>query len=357
MTAFQKNSLQRQLDSLKTSGIINNEQSIKLMEIYEKDTRDFTKIFNEVKSFLFNQELLKEVLEKNTLVNGTKVSDMQLEEKKSAPLSLENITDFKKDGKSYVKIHYPFPDDTIKIVENGSGVSSEELFNYVKEKSELISMHGMDNSAALFEQELLNRNKELQVSNLIDLTVSTEFSKLTSEQKKNVVGTIKAIIASLPISDEEKENLYSENCTTLVKKLSDMLGKNFYIAPEENVIVVATPNTHLEDEIKTMHSSLEGNVLKYQLKPLDSKSYHFNNEYEANVPDGYDQTSLSEESEAYEVSDEADVEKEMGSAITLKKKKKKPNDSAAFISELWLVVAAGILMSLWVGKIVLKVLF
>ena len=62
--------------------------------------------------------------------------------------------------------------------------------------------------------------------------------------------------------------------------------------------------------------------LKYQLKPLDSKSYHFNNEYEANVPDGYDQTSLSEENEAYEVSDEADLEKEMGSAITLKKKKK-----------------------------------
>ena len=104
MTAFQKNSLQRQLDSLKNSGVINNEQAIKLMEIYEKDTRDFTKIFNEVKSFLFNQDLLKEVLEKNTMVNGTKVSDMNLNDKKKAPLSLENITDFRKDGKDYVII-------------------------------------------------------------------------------------------------------------------------------------------------------------------------------------------------------------------------------------------------------------
>lgn len=357
MTAFQKNSLQRQLDSLKNSGVINNEQAIKLMEIYEKDTRDFTKIFNEVKSFLFNQELLKEVLEKNTMVNGTKVSDMNLEEKETPPLSLENITDFRKDGKDYVKIHYPYPDDTIKIVENNSGVTSEELFNYVKDKSELISVHGMDNSAALFEQELISRNKELQVSNLIDLTIPTEFSKLSSEEKKVVVGTIKAIIASLPIPDADKEKLYNENCTELVKKLSDMLGKNFYVSPEDNIIVVSTPNTHLEDELKTMNSSLDGNVLKYQLKPLDSKSYHFNSEYSQNVSNGYDETQLSAENETYEVADEADVEKEMGSSITLKRKKKKPNENAAFINELWLVIAAGVLMSLWIGNVVLKVLF
>ena len=357
MTAFQKNSLQRQLDSLKNSGVINNEQAIKLMEIYEKDTRDFTKIFNEVKSFLFNQDLLKDILEKNTMVNGTKVSDMNLEEKETPPLSLENITDFRKDGKDYVKIHYPYPDDTIKIVENNSGVTSEELFNYVKDKSELISVHGMDNSAALFEQELISRNKELQVSNLIDLTIPTEFSKLSSEEKKVVVGTIKAIIASLPIPDADKEKLYNENCTELVKKLSDMLGKNFYVSPEDNIIVVSTPNTHLEDELKTMNSSLDGNVLKYQLKPLDSKSYHFNSEYSQNVSNGYDETQLSAENESYEVADEADVEKEMGSSITLKRKKKKPNENAAFINELWLVIAAGVLMSLWIGNVVLKVLF
>ena len=318
---------------------------------------DFEKIFNEVKSFLFNQELLKEVLEKNTMVNGTKVSDMNLEEKETPPLSLENITDFRKDGKDYVKIHYPYPDDTIKIVENNSGVTSEELFNYVKDKSELISVHGMDNSAALFEQELISRNKELQVSNLIDLTIPTEFSKLSSEEKKVVVGTIKAIIASLPIPDADKEKLYNENCTELVKKLSDMLGKNFYVSPEDNIIVVSTPNTHLEDELKTMNSSLEGNVLKYQLKPLDSKSYHFNSEYSQNVSNGYDETQLSAENESYEVADEADVEKEMGSSITLKRKKKKPNENAAFINELWLVIAAGVLMSLWIGNVVLKVLF
>lgn len=357
MTAFQKNSLQRQLDSLKNSGVINNEQAIKLMEIYEKDTRDFTKIFNEVKSFLFNQDLLKDILEKNTMVNGTKVSDMNLEEKETPPLSLENITDFRKDGKDYVKIHYPYPDDTIKIVENNSGVTSEELFNYVKDKSELISVHGMDNSAALFEQELISRNKELQVSNLIDLTIPTEFSKLSSEEKKVVVGTIKAIIASLPIPDADKEKLYNENCTELVKKLSDMLGKNFYVSPEDNIIVVSTPNTHLEDELKTMNSSLDGNVLKYQLKPLDSKSYHFNSEYSQNVSNGYNETQLSAENESYEVADEADVEKEMGSSITLKRKKKKPNENAAFINELWLVIAAGVLMSLWIGNVVLKVLF
>ena len=357
MTAFQKNSLQRQLDSLKNSGVINNEQAIKLMEIYEKDTRDFTKIINEVKSFLFNQDLLKDILEKNTMVNGTKVSDMNLEEKETPPLSLENITDFRKDGKDYVKIHYPYPDDTIKIVENNSGVTSEELFNYVKDKSELISVHGMDNSAALFEQELISRNKELQVSNLIDLTIPTEFSKLSSEEKKVVVGTIKAIIASLPIPDADKEKLYNENCTELVKKLSDMLGKNFYVSPEDNIIVVSTPNTHLEDELKTMNSSLDGNVLKYQLKPLDSKSYHFNSEYSQNVSNGYDETQLSAENESYEVADEADVEKEMGSSITLKRKKKKPNENAAFINELWLVIAAGVLMSLWIGNVVLKVLF
>lgn len=357
MTAFQKNSLQRQLDSLKNSGVINNEQAIKLMEIYEKDTRDFTKIFNEVKSFLFNQDLLKEVLEKNTMVNGTKVSDMNLNDKKKAPLSLENITDFRKDGKDYVKIHYPYPEDTIKIVENGAGISSEELFNYVKEKSNLVSVDGMNNSAALFEQELLNKNKELQVHNLIDITVSTEYEKLTSDQKRVVVGTIKAIIASLPIPEEAKENLYNKNCTDLVKELSNTLGKHIYIAPEENIIVISTPNTHLEDELKTMNRSLEGDVLKYELKPLDSKSYQFNSEHSQQVEEGFDETLLPGENNSYEVSNEADVEKEMGSAITLKRKKKKPNENAAFINELWLVIAAGILMSLWVGKIVLKVLF
>lgn len=358
MTAFQKNSLQRQLDGLKNNGVINNEQALKLMEIYEKDSRDFTKIFDEVKSFMFNQELLKEVLEKNTVINGTKVSDMKLEEKTTPPLSLENITDFRKDGKDYVKIHYPYPDDTIKIVENNAGVSSEELFNYVKDKSDLLSVDGMNNSAALFEQELLQRNRELEVSNLIDLTISSEFSKLTSEQKKVVVGTIKAIIASLPLPDEDKEKLYNENCTDLVKKLSNMLGKNFFVSPEDNIIVVTTPNSHMEDEIKTMNSSLDGNTLKYELKPLDSKSYHFNSEYSQNVSESSDETQMSSENESYEVSDEADIDKEMGPALSLKRNKKKnKNNNAAFINELWFVIAAGVLMSLWVGNVVLKVLF
>ena len=122
----------------------------------------------------------------------------------------------------------------------------------------------MNNSAALFEQELLNKNKELQVHNLIDITVSTEYEKLTSDQKRVVVGTIKAIIASLPIPEEAKENLYYKNCTDLVKELSNTLGKHIYIAPEENIIVISTPNTHMEDELKTMNRSLEGDVLKYE---------------------------------------------------------------------------------------------
>lgn len=340
-TDFEIRSLDLSLQRLLDDGIIKNEnQKRKLFDLYRKDERNYNVIHQEIYSLRFDKELLEKKLKTNELVSGKEAATVDVNKKEEYKLSLENVTDFEKDGKSYIKIHYPYPYDNIRIIENRTDPhqTGKERFESLKDTQNIISVDGTVNATSIFEQTLVRDCHEVKLKDLKEITTAYEFSKLSIRQKEIVVGTMRSLVNSLPLSEGEKKLLLSKPTDIILS----MLGKKVWISSEENIVVISTPNDPLKDEVKKLDIikkvNSDGSQTKtYSLKPVDETGYKYNaGNYEA-----------SDQNESYEKSSAEDLDKEMGSALKPKEPwKKKRKKEAAFISILWFAIFSGTVFSI-----------
>lgn len=356
MTDFEQKSLNLALQRLLNDGVVKNEeQKDKLFEVYNKDPRAYRIIHDEINKLRFDRKLLESVLKKDEKIAGHDANSIDVNKKVEYALSLENITDFEKDGKSYIKIHYPYPYDNVRIIENRSDPykTGKERFESLQGTQKIMSVDGITNATSIFEQSLARDCHEVIMRDIKEVSKANEYAKLSFDEKEKVYGTIKALITSLEGPDDYKSDLLKKP----VEEILLILNRKVYISPEENIVVLIEENNPSKDEVKTLKSEKKTNVngvtsVKYTLKPLNEIGYRYDGEY-------YDE-ELEEnisQNEFYQKDDADDIEKEKGSALTPKAPwQKKRKKEAAFISILWFVIFAGVIAAIILVSVVSMIL-
>lgn len=248
---FKKEAIGYALEELKNKRLINDDEAKKLQELYEKDNRDIKEIFYEIKN-LSREEIEKKLTEAN-------VQKASQENK----ISIDNVDDFQNQmkTKNLIKIHYPYPSDEVKVVENYSGKSAKELFEAAKDKDGLVSVDGFVNSVDVSKDYIEPDKIEVKLHNVTDLARRGEFSKLTYKEKQCVIGLVSSIVNELSKQGMNKEELKK----VPVDRLVLMLNKNVFISPEENIVILCTENEPTKDEIMAVTKNSDG---KYELENL-----------------------------------------------------------------------------------------
>lgn len=330
---FELRSLEMLLQRLLEDSIIKDEvQKKKLYKLYSNDNRDFSQIHEEIKRLRYDSKFLLEKLKQDEIVIDKQAYKIDTTKKAEYPLSLDCIEDFTKDGNSYIKIHYPAPSDKIRIVENTTNPykSGKEIFESLKDTQKLMGLDGDSNVTSIFEQVLLQDRNEIIMQDVKELSKTSEFSKLSNEEKEIVFGTLKTILSSLNVSDDMKKRLNSEN----VEMLFQMLDEKIYISPQRNIIVRSIPNEIAEDKVSELKYTVDYGVKNYSLEPLNEKTNKI------------DMVGMNEdvlENGSSPVLDE-DGNNLDGPAYTkIPSWKKKKNGQAAFVSVLWIAMLMGIL--------------
>lgn len=249
---FKRQAISYALEELKNKHLINDDEAKKLQELYEKDSRDIKEIFYEIKN------LTREEIEKK--LTKEKAQKAPQENK----ISIDNVDDFQNQmkTKNLIKIHYPYPSDEVKVVENYSGKSAKELFEAAKDKDGLVSVDGFVSSVDVSKDYIEPDKIEVKLHNVTDLARRGEFSKLSYKEKECVIGLVSSIVNELSkCGDISKEEL----SRTPVDRLVIMLNKNIFISPEENIVILCTENEPTKDEIMAVTKNADG---KYELENL-----------------------------------------------------------------------------------------
>lgn len=249
---FKRQAIGYALEELKNKHLINDDEAKKLQELYEKDSRDIKVIFYEIKN------LTREEIEKK--LTKEKAQKAPQENK----ISIDNVDDFQNQmkTKNLIKIHYPYPSDEVKVVENYSGKSAKELFEAAKDKDGLVSVDGFVSSVDVSKDYIEPDKIEVKLHNVTDLARRGEFSKLSYKEKECVIGLISSIVNELSKrGDISKEELNKMPVDRLVL----MLNKNVFISPEENIVILCTENEPTKDEIMAVTKNADG---KYELENL-----------------------------------------------------------------------------------------
>lgn len=249
---FKKEAIGYALEELKSKRLINDDEAKKLQELYEKDNRDIKEIFYEIKN------LSREEIEKK--LTKEKAQKASQENK----ISIDNVDDFQNQmkTKNLIKIHYPYPSDEVKVVENYSGKSAKELFEAAKDKDGLVSVDGFVSSVDVSKDYIEPDKIEVKLHNVTDLARRGEFSKLSYKEKECVIGLISSIVNELSKrGDISKKELNKMPVDRLVL----MLNKNVFISPEENIVILCTENEPTKDEIMAVTKNADG---KYELENL-----------------------------------------------------------------------------------------
>lgn len=345
-TDFEIKKIQEKLTELLNLGVIKNYDDLKkLKDIYIKDYKSCEDIIKEINNLKFDKEKLNELLMKNEKIGDINISELDVKKKEECKLSLENITDFEKDGKQYIKIHYPYPNDNVRIIENRSDPyqTGKERFEELKERFAKSTLDGIENATSIFEQSLSKDCIELNIKDIKEVSSKYEFDKLTKEEQQIVYGTLKAIILTLPVSEEEKRILTSKSVDTIL----DNLQKKVCISPADNIVVISQINETTKDEIKSLNvqkrTNINGEIVyDYYLKPLNETGYNYE---KSNVEEDQVQESIENNNE-YEKQNIDDLDKEVGSSLTYKAPwQKRKRNNAAFISILWFVMFLGMILS------------
>lgn len=249
---FKRQAISYALEELKNKRLINDDEAKKLQELYEKDSRDIKEIFYEIKN------LTREEIEKK--LTKEKAQKAPQENK----ISIDNVDDFQNQmkTKNLIKIHYPYPSDEVKVVENYSGKSAKELFEAAKDKDGLVSVDGFVSSVDVSKDYIEPDKIEVKLHNVTDLARRGEFSKLTYKEKECVIGLVSSIINELA----KQGNVSKEELSKMpVDRLVIMLNKNIFISPEENIVILCTENEPTKDEIMAVTKNSDG---KYELENL-----------------------------------------------------------------------------------------
>ena len=224
---FKRQAISYALEELKNKHLINDDEAKKLQELYEKDSRDIKEIFYEIKN------LTREEIEKK--LTKEKAQKAPQENK----ISIDNVDDFQNQmkTKNLIKIHYPYPSDEVKVVENYSGKSAKELFEAAKDKDGLVSVDGFVSSVDVSKDYIEPDKIEVKLHNVTDLARRGEFSKLSYKEKECVIGLISSIVNEL----SKRGDISKEELSKMpVDRLVIMLNKNIFISPEENIVILCT---------------------------------------------------------------------------------------------------------------------
>ena len=288
--------INKSLEKLISSGYITKSDAEILKLFYYEDKRNIEIINDEIAKFPINKNLLKE-----------KIKDAKLDkEKKEAEntipsLSLENIVDFEKDGKSFIKIHYPFPDDRVRVIENRTDPfkTAKEIFEELNE-SIGTDEEGIKRAVSIFEDIMLKKCHEAKLVNYEEQKKYTEYDKLSNKEKESFDGLTEVL-------DNNKQKFE---------------GKVVRVCLEEKIVIISTKNEPTKDEIKKIKFNKEKE--RYELVPVDSKGYKYDNQ------DNMDQDTNSLENDASE--DDLNIEEKTQKEGELKnidkgiayKKRRKP---------------------------------
>ena len=292
---FKRQAISYALEELKNKHLINDDEAKKLQELYEKDSRDIKEIFYEIKN------LTREEIEKK--LTKEKAQKAPQENK----ISIDNVDDFQNQmkTKNLIKIHYPYPSDEVKVVENYSGKSAKELFEAAKDKDGLVSVDGFVSSVDVSKDYIEPDKIEVKLHNVTDLARRGEFSKLSYKEKECVIGLISSIVNEL----SKRGDISKEELSKMpVDRLVIMLNKNIFISPEENIVILCTENEPTKDEIMAVTKNADG---KYELENLKID----NNEKEIGVNTGDD---VQKENDNKENESELENEKEKGTSMRKK---------------------------------------
>lgn len=258
---FKKRAIVHAISELMNAHIVQNEKDANdLYELYLKDGRRMDVILNDIRK-LQPEDVLRKLNRSSNIQAPQEVK-----------ITLENVAEFqnKEETKNFIKIHYPYPSDEVKIVENYSGKTAKELFEESKDEEGLVSVNGFVNSVDVYKQSIQPEKNEVKLHNVTDLARRGEFMKLTPKERECVIGLVSSIVNQLAKNDEDKKRLREMPVDELILKLS----KNVFIAPEENIVVLCVPNDPTKDEIKAVTKNDKGEYKLQDLKISDeTKTY------------------------------------------------------------------------------------
>lgn len=242
--------INKSLEKLISNGYITKSDAEILKLFYYEDKRNIEDINDEIAKFPINKSFLKEKL---------KVAKIDKEKKKventTPSLSLENIVDFEKDGKSFIKIHYPFPDDRVRVIENRTDPfkTAKEIFEELNE-SIGTDEEGIKRAVSIFEDIMLKKCNETKLVNYEEQKKYTEYDKLSNKEKESFDGLTEVL-------DNNKQKFE---------------GKVVRVCLEEKLVIISAKNEPTKDEIKKIEFDKEKG--RYELVSVDSKGYKYGNQ-------------------------------------------------------------------------------
>ena len=304
---FKSAALNRALLNLKRKLVLSTDDEKELIDLYMKDQRDIKVLFNEISNLdrdTLNKKLNKIMIEKTL--------------KKENKISLEYIDEFrnKENTKDMIKIHYPYPSEKIKVIENHSGKSAKEIFEESKDEDGLVTVDGFVNTTDVSKRYVEPDRIEVKMRNVTELANKGEFNKLSTKEKECVLGLVACIIKQLAKNEEHEKTLKK----IPVEQLIMMLNKNVFIAPNENIVVLCIPDDPTKDEIKAVTKNSNNEYELEDLK-LDGKEMVMNTE--ASTSDNQKNDMDDEKEELF------DEEKEKNRGTPLIKKPNWKNNRAA----------------------------
>lgn len=220
------------LVSLFTDGILKYETCF---EIFDQAKMN-DEVFNNLVSLVKQNNSLKLQKADDKLPN---VELPQQDLKEENHLNLENVSDFTKDGKSYIKMHYS--DGNIRIIENSLNGSGQEIFKDYQSRYGINSNDGAINATNIFET-LINEFHEVTLTNIKDMT-KEEYNNLKPKEKE----------------------LFD-----IIRK--KYVGYEIIASPEENIYVISSAGK--EEKVV----SVEERDGKYVIYDVDEKGYKHNNQ-------------------------------------------------------------------------------
>lgn len=159
--------------------------------------------------------------------------------------------------------------DKVKVVENLSDKTAKELFEEKKDADGLVSVDGFVSATDVYESEVEPDKNEVKMQNVTELAKSGEFRKLSKEGKQNVIGLVTVIVNELSgINEEQRKKLRN----TPVEELVKLLNKDVLISPDENIVIICTPNIPQDDKIMTVTQDENG---QYKLTSLTAAGYEY----------------------------------------------------------------------------------
>lgn len=203
--------------------------------------------------------------------------------------------------KGFIKIHYPFPDDRVRVIENRTDPfkTAKEIFEELNENIGT-DEEGIKRAVSIFEDIMLKKCNETKLVNYEEQKKYTEYDKLSNKEKESFDGLTEVL-------DNNKQKFE---------------GKVVRVCLEEKIVIISTKNEPTKDEIKKIKFNKEKE--RYELVPVDSKGYKYDNQ------DNMDQDTNSLENDASE--DDLNIEEKTQKEGELKnidkgiayKKRRKP---------------------------------